>query len=122
MLTARLIDSFLRTLPETELKPLVILDPPRPSTRLDAVRQLFLRNAFAAELYRLGNAPTVLGLGLSPNCEEMDKGLEKTIMALAMGDSVGTAADLARQEIPSDTDLSLDVLLSPARRHSLVRP
>lgn len=112
-LTSRSFDSFLRMLPETELKPLVILDPPRPSARFDAVRQLFLRNAFAAELYRLGNAPAVLGMGLSPDCEGVDKLLENTVIALTMGHSVGAAADQARQAFPSKASPTLNSLLSP---------
>jgi Caspase domain/Putative peptidoglycan binding domain len=60
------LDEFLRSLPESDSKPLVILDPPMPGSPFDMVLQLFLRNAFAAELFRLGNAPVVLATGLMP--------------------------------------------------------
>lgn len=44
--------------------PLVILDPPLPSSRADTIVQLLLRNAFAGELFALGAARAIVGLGL----------------------------------------------------------
>ena len=64
LITIRSLDAFLKSLPETELKPVVILSAILPSIRFEAVRQVFLRNAFAAELFRHGNASVVLATAL----------------------------------------------------------
>jgi pimeloyl-ACP methyl ester carboxylesterase len=118
LLTVRSLDGFLKSLPQTELKPLVILDPPRPSSRFDAVRQLFLRNAFAAELYRLGNAPAVLGTGLQrisglPGISALETQIRTVITALGGGDSIGSAADGVRRSLPAEKTPTLDDLLCP---------
>jgi len=91
-LTTKLFDEFLRSLPEGDVRPWIVLDPPRPSSRVEAVRQLFLRNAFAAELFRLGNSPTVLAAGLDAPANARDRALT-VASAVAVGRTPG---DLAR--------------------------
>jgi len=46
--------------------PQVIVDVPRPPTFTETLRQLVLRNVFAAQLFALGNLPSVLAAGLGP--------------------------------------------------------
>ncbi len=47
------------------MKPLVILDVYRPSAGgTETLKQLALRNAFASEVFSLGNTPALLGIGL----------------------------------------------------------
>ena len=65
-LTPRRLDEFLRALPESDAKPLVILAPPLPKSPFEAALQLLMRNGFAAELFRLGHAPVVLATGFVP--------------------------------------------------------
>ncbi len=111
-LTVKSLDAFLKSLPETEQRPLVILDPPRPSQRLEAVRQLFLRNAFAAELHRLGNAPIVLGTGLG-GLQNLETLIVTVISLAAAGHPVGFIADTIRQSTPVEGKPRLDDLLYP---------
>jgi len=44
--------------------PLVVVDAPRPGSRDETVRQLLLRNAFAAHLFDQGELPAVVACGL----------------------------------------------------------
>jgi hypothetical protein len=112
-LTVSLLDGVLKSLPETQLRPLIILDPPRPSSPVEAVRQLFLRNAFAAELFRLGNAPFILGTGLgSP--DSLAAPLWQTLARLNAGWSVGELVRDIHSSLPTEKEPSLDELVSPA--------
>ncbi|MFJ9095328.1 hypothetical protein ACIRIR_27965 [Streptomyces globisporus] len=45
-------------------QPLIVLDPPRPSSPADIPLQLVLRNHFAAALFASGLTPAVIGAGL----------------------------------------------------------
>jgi hypothetical protein len=58
----KLLDEFASI---NHLRPLVILDVPTHPVLNEAVIQLMLRNAFASELYRMGNASAVLATGLT---------------------------------------------------------
>ena len=62
--TADHLNQFFRSLPRTSDSPLLILDPPRPQDDAEVVRQLLLRNRFAADFVALGNARAVLCTGL----------------------------------------------------------
>ncbi|WP_406405093.1 hypothetical protein OH805_38305 [Streptomyces sp. NBC_00879] len=58
----RLVEWLAEFEPGTQ--PLVVLDPPRPSSSADIPLQLILRNLFAARLFASGVAPAVVGIGL----------------------------------------------------------
>ncbi len=99
-LSAKLLDEFLRSLPESDVKPWIVLDPPRPSSRVEAVRQLFLRNAFAAELFRSGNSPTVLAAGLDDPANTHDRALT-VASAITEGRTPGDLAPRSREALTS---------------------
>jgi hypothetical protein len=110
--TVSWLDDFLKQVPEHNLPPLVILDPPWPTTLTEGVRQLFLRNAFASELFRLGHAPVILGTGLG-HARTLESVLRTIITRLVGGSPVGEVADLIRR-LASTTNVPLDDLLQPA--------
>ena len=112
-MTVSALDELLKGYPETELKPLILLDPPTPPSRTEAVRQLFLRNAFASELFRMGNAPVVLGMGLGsgPNIGDTVRAI---VNDLTWGLVVGEVVDRVRRSAPRDPSAELDDLLLPA--------
>jgi tetratricopeptide (TPR) repeat protein len=109
-LTVSFLDDFLKELPETELPPLVILDPPRPPSVVEAVRQLFLRNAFAADLFRLSHAPLLLGTGLG-RPEALETLIGTVIAMIAAGHSLGAVADLIRRSAEEPDQRELEGLL-----------
>jgi hypothetical protein len=111
-LTASFLDQFLKSVPETELPPLVILDPPWSPSPVERVRQLFLRNAFAADLFQLGHAPVVLGTGLGRG-EKLESLIETVLGMLARGETVGAVADEFRRSAPPGA-ATLDDILHPA--------
>ncbi|MFC9947528.1 AAA family ATPase [Streptomyces pratensis] len=63
---------------EPGTQPLIVLDPPRPSSSADIPLQLVLRNHFAATLFASGLAPAAIGTGLV-------KASELQAMVLATG-------------------------------------
>ncbi|WP_329025007.1 MULTISPECIES: tetratricopeptide repeat protein [unclassified Streptomyces] len=63
---------------EPGTQPLIVLDPPRPSSSADIPLQLVLRNHFAATLFASGLVPAALGTGLV-------KASELQAMVLATG-------------------------------------
>jgi len=87
-ITISMLDRLLQSVPETAPRPLVILDPPRPYSTIEALQQLFLRNVFASELYRLGNVAAVLATGLFPP-EQMEGATDALLGALSQGNSLG---------------------------------
>jgi cellulose synthase operon protein C len=58
------IDYLLEAFPRESFRPLLILDIDRPPTISEAVGHLLLRNAFAADLCRLGHCRALLATGL----------------------------------------------------------
>jgi len=111
VLTPRSLDELLKSLPETDLKPLVVLDPHRPPARFEIVRQLFLRNAFAAELFRLGNAPLVLATGEHDGIETLDSSIGAVVEAVASGEPIGSIVNRIRRSVPDNSGTPLDDLL-----------
>jgi cellulose synthase operon protein C len=53
------------------IRPLLILDVPRPPVTSEAVIQLVLRNAFASEVFRMGSTCGVLATGLMDRRQQM---------------------------------------------------
>ena len=62
--SAAFLNDGLALLPETKVRPLVILDAICPPGSTEIIRQLLYRNAFAAELFQSGNASAVIAMGL----------------------------------------------------------
>jgi hypothetical protein len=92
-ITPKQLDEMLRALPEGDSKPHVVFAPPAPTAPFEAIRQLVLRNAFAAALYRLGNAPVVVATGLLRGAgpPELVRALVESAGAGAtVGDLLGT--------------------------------
>ncbi len=108
------LDAFMRALPETDQNPVVVLAPPLPSSPFEAALQLFMRNAFATELFRLGNAPAVLATGLA-ELDEPESSLETLVRAAARGESVGDVLEMIRLSpvIPGGDEARLGALLFP---------
>ncbi len=73
--------------------PLVVLETPRPGSRDETVRQLLLRNSFAAQLFEQGELATVVASGLAP--PEAQQALSDTLAA-ALADWV-PPAELVRR-------------------------
>ena len=65
--SAAFVNDSLALLPDSKLRPLVILDAVCPPDPRETVLQLLYRNAFAAELFQLGNASGIIASGLSAN-------------------------------------------------------
>jgi hypothetical protein len=84
-------------------KPIVVLDPPAPRSGPELARQLLLRNAFASELYALGGARAMLGLGLAAYGDYMEL-WGAVIQGLAAGQPLGDVVGSVRR------------LADPARR------
>lgn len=59
------LQHLLSPLPADSFRPLVILDIDRPPGNTEALAQLSLRNAFAADLFGLGRCPAVIATGLA---------------------------------------------------------
>jgi hypothetical protein len=73
-------------------RPIVVLDAESPAGGTEAARQLLLRNAFAHELFALGNVPAVVALGL----DGAASGQARFLDALAAGRGVVGAIEAAR--------------------------
>ncbi|MBO3743233.1 hypothetical protein [Actinoplanes flavus] len=63
-LTSGALDRAIASLAAELPRPLIILDPGRPRSSGEAMRQLVLRNAFAHRLLEFGNIPVLLAIGL----------------------------------------------------------
>ncbi|WZO96077.1 caspase family protein [Isosphaeraceae bacterium EP7] len=107
-LTSRDIDEFLKGLPESDLKPVVILNPPLPSSPFEAALQLFLKNAFASELFCLGNAPVILATGLE-GLDLPSDFLEDLIRNAAQGMSVGDILGMIRRSSSTGENRPRDI-------------
>ena len=68
---ATTLDLRLKALPPEVYPPMVVLDVDPPPGRSERLRQLFLRNALAAQLFTRGTVPAVLAMGpLEPDDRE----------------------------------------------------
>lgn len=67
------LSNQLKLLPSRhELRPILILDILRPSGISETLRQYFIRNAFASEVFRLGLSPSIVGMGLGGSLEQAE--------------------------------------------------
>lgn len=64
-LSVTALDFVLDCFPRDVFRPLVILDIDSPHTPTESAAQLFLRNAFAADVFALGHCPALLATGLT---------------------------------------------------------
>ena len=86
---------LFKSLPTYAPRPTIILDVPRPPGLTETLRQLFLRNAFAHNLFQLGNTSAVLATGLGN--DRIQKKIDHTLIeAYAEGYSVGDIANKIR--------------------------
>lgn len=82
-------------------RPLIILDPPRPSDDLETARQLLLRNGFATELFTTGRARGVLCTGLfEPASAELCA--ERLAHTMSSNPPVRSMLTLVQRELPGD--------------------
>jgi tetratricopeptide (TPR) repeat protein len=79
-------------------QPVLILDTPTPIDRFSLGMQLFLRNAFAADLFAQGTAAAILATGLERDVESFG---HRLIWGLKLGVSVGQLAQRLRTLTPS---------------------
>lgn len=77
-------------------RPLLILDVLEPAGRTELLTQLFLRNAFAAQLYELGAFESIIATGLTPPDVREDM-LGTLISAIANFESVGETVNRIRR-------------------------
>lgn len=88
----KLLDEFAHI---NQIRPLVILDVPRPPVISEAVIQLLLRNAFASDIYRMGKASAVLATGLA-HLYEKEPLVKILTSSLAHGETLGDTVRLIR--------------------------
>lgn len=79
--------------------PLLILDPPAPPGDIERLRQLCLRNAFAAELARTERPPTILGVGLGETGYEQQALAQTIAERLARGETIGAVVSNLQRAI-----------------------
>jgi cellulose synthase operon protein C len=77
-------------------RPLLILDVLEPAGRTELFTQLFLRNAFAAQLYELGAFESIIATGLTPP-ELREDMLGTLISAIGEFESVGETVNRIRR-------------------------
>lgn len=77
-------------------RPLLILDVLEPPGRTDLFTQLFLRNAFAAQLYQRGNFESIIATGLTSS-DMQEKATRTLVSGLGAFDSVGEIVDRLRR-------------------------
>ena len=82
-------------------RPIVILDPPAPRTVVEVANQLCLRNAFAADLFTLGNVRAVLGTGLA-RYESQARLYGLLVAGLASGATLGEVTNVVRRVAVED--------------------
>ena len=88
------VDYLLAAFPPDSFRPLLILDIDRPPGITETIGHLFLRNAFAGALFRLGRCPAVLATGL---VDEVGTILYASLVqTLASGATVAEAASTVR--------------------------
>jgi hypothetical protein len=95
-LTPSLLCSVLSQLPAHSGRPVVVLDVARPRGITEQLRQVFLRNVFAAELFGLGFCSAVLCIGLAEVKFEGEMA-EVLTTNLLSGESLGATSQRLRQ-------------------------
>ena len=85
-----------RQLKQDRARPLLILDVLQPAGQTELFTQLFLRNAFAAQLYQLGAFESIIATGLTP--PELQEEMSRTLIkAIASFESVGDTINRLRR-------------------------
>jgi tetratricopeptide (TPR) repeat protein/peptidoglycan hydrolase-like protein with peptidoglycan-binding domain len=94
-------------------KTLVVLDPPRPASLSEAIRQLWLRNEFASRLAACVDAPDVLATGLGRIADDQAGRMADALVEdLAKGQPLGAIADRLRR-LAQPGEQTLDDMLGP---------
>ena len=99
---------LVKSLPgdDREGRAVFVFDAPRPRGRTEALRQLFLRNAYACDVFAQG-APGVLAIGL----DDPDRGMQHAEHLLRCLIRGGSWSDVALAAAPLDRAASLEEVL-----------
>jgi hypothetical protein len=100
--SAAFVNDALSLLPDSKVRPLVILDAVCPSGATEVVHQLLYRNAFAAELFQLGSVSSILAMGLCENATLRGDILGELIQALSNTRTLGSIVNLLKTFSTSD--------------------
>ncbi|GIF43528.1 hypothetical protein [Actinoplanes xinjiangensis] len=111
MVSSAAFDRPFASLPPHLPRPMVILDPRRPSGNSETMRQLVCRNAFAHRLLELGNIPVILGIGLEGESLGGNSLRNLFIEQLAAGIPVDEALRELNREISRTDPISRSVAL-----------
>jgi hypothetical protein len=101
------LNDALASLPDTMLRPLVILEGQRTPSLSSTIHQVLLRNTFASELFRLGNTSGVVATGLFRYAEDRPRLLKPLINQLANMGSLGVAVNEINSRNIETADLDL---------------
>jgi hypothetical protein len=118
LVTPDYLTALFRSL-DTRNAPLLILDPPRPPDEGEVVRQLLLRNRFAADLVALGQSRAVLCVGLFDNAV-VELAALRLAQEISLNPEFKQLFFLCRNEIGSDR-FSRAAALFAAEPEDLVR-
>jgi hypothetical protein len=103
------VDDLLSAVPPEAFRPLLILDNDRPPGITETVSHLFMRNAFAGGVFRMGRCPAVLATGL---VDEASTGVYTLLVkTLSSGATVAETASAIRHGIPESDRKGSDVAL-----------
>ena len=108
---------------EHKIRPLVILDVPRPSVVPEAIKQLILRNSIAASLMRITNTAAILAAGLGERILGQRLITKSLISSIAAGVSFAQMVTSIRntaREYPAS--VSAEVLYNSRTIASLIGP
>ena len=96
-ITASQLNQVLAQMPADRVRPLVLLDAIAPTDSYEALRQLLLRNDFAASLFELGNVSGVIALGPALE-DDMELARARLVRSLLRGESYSEAVAESRGE------------------------
>jgi len=107
-LSPTMLNDALDSLPDSMLRPLVILEGQRTPSLSSTIHQVLLRNTFASELFRLGNTSGVVATGLFRHPEDRLRLLRPLIDQLGNMGSLGMAVnEINSRNIQTKADLDL---------------
>jgi len=102
--STKIISGLLNDLPLAFSPPLLIIEPASSPGETEWVRQLFLRNVLAAEIFQLADAPDIIATGIGPD-EEAETFHHNLISSLFAEENLGGVVDRIRgREMGKDED------------------
>ena len=96
------LNDALALLPDSKLRPLIILDAICPLDSSEVIRQLLYRNSFAAELFQFGNASGIVAMGLCSDSARQATITENLIRRLSNSESFGATVNALKKLSPSE--------------------